>query len=45
MRGQRNLGKDFETGCSTIIHSSTQPAFTESKEYRADTQVKKYNVI
>lgn len=30
----RNLGKDLEMGCSTIIHSSVQPAFTESKEYR-----------
>ena len=42
MKGQRNLA---ETGCSTIIHSPMQLAFTDSKNYRAEMQVKKYNVI
>ena len=39
----KKLGK--ETGCSTIIHSPMQLAFTDSKKYRAEMQVKKYNVI
>lgn len=41
----KKLGKDFETGCSTTIHSPMLPAFTDNKKYRAETQVKKYNVI
>lgn len=40
----KKLGKEFKTGCSTTIHSPMLPAFTD-KKYRAETQVKKYNVI